>query len=113
MPNVPDLEQAFPSTTYAWKPVKVKRRPQGTPTARAKRGRWWGLATWPRQRPLSLTITWRGGPESYWLVETRGRHGVFAGCSSLDDVMTAVANEWNGPSWLPGKRGGPPAESIQ
>lgn len=75
----------------------MKPPPAGHVTARAKRGRWFGLATWPRTRSLNLTVAWRGGPESWWLVTARGRHGVFPGHLALEDVMAAVFNEWNGP----------------
>lgn len=101
---MPDSEHAFPSTTSDWQWRKIKRRPQGTDTARAKRGRWYGLATWPRRRSLTLTVAWRGGPESWWLVKCRGRHGVFPGHAALEDVMAAVLNEWNGPITEEGER---------
>jgi hypothetical protein len=51
------------------------------------------LARWPRTQHLSLKITYRGGAESWWLVETRGRTGVFPGHAQLEDVMSAVMNE--------------------
>jgi hypothetical protein len=92
-----DGEQVFPSTTFEWRKVKMKPPPAGHDTARAKRGRWYGLATWPRRRTVKVEIVWRGGPESWWLVKARGRHGVFPGHAALEDVMTAVCNEWNGP----------------
>jgi hypothetical protein len=75
----------------------MKPPPAGQDTARAKRGRWWGLVTWPRRRQLTLVIHWRGGPESWWLVQCRGRHGVFPGHAAIEDVMASVCNEWNGP----------------
>jgi hypothetical protein len=90
-------EQTFPSTTYAWRKVKMKPPPAGHQTVRAKRGRWHGLPTWPRHRQLRIEVTYRGGAESWWLVKARGRHGVFPGCLALDDVMAQVLNEWDGP----------------
>ncbi len=86
-------EQTFPSTTWQWKRVKVSRRPQGTDTARAKRGRWRHLARWPRTEKLTITVKHRGGAESWWLVEARGSQGVFPGWCALEDVMAAVFNE--------------------
>jgi hypothetical protein len=44
-----------------------------------------------------VTVAWRGGPESWWLVTARGRHGVFPGYAALEDVMAGVLNEYNGP----------------
>jgi hypothetical protein len=86
-------EQAFPSTTYEYRKVKIKTPPAGHRTVRAKRGRWYRFATWPRHRKLSLTISHRGGAESWWLVEARGSHGAFPGHLCLDDVMAVVCNE--------------------
>jgi hypothetical protein len=86
-------ERVFPSTTSDWKWAKVKRRPQGTTTARAKRGRWRHLARWPRTQHLSIKVTYRGGAESWWLVEARGSEGVFPGHAALEDVMSQVFNE--------------------
>lgn len=96
-----ESERTFPSTTWEWRRVKMKPPPAGHSTARAKRGRWYGLPTWPRQRKLSVELTWRGGPESWWLVKARGRHGVFPGHAAIEDVMAQVLNEWNGPVLTP------------
>jgi hypothetical protein len=90
--GVPD-EQTFPSTTWEWRKVKMKPPPAGHSTAAPKASRWYGLARWPRRRPLTLTIAYRGGPESWWLVTSRGRHGVFPGHLCLEDVMRAVMAE--------------------
>jgi hypothetical protein len=97
MPTTPDNRTGVPSTNFEWKLVKMKPPPAGHTAARAKRGRWSRFSTWPRQRPLQLTITWRGGPESWWLVQARGSHGVFPGHLAIEDVMAQVCNEWNGP----------------
>lgn len=91
--TVAPVEQTFGSTTSAWKWAKIKRRPEGTHAGRAKRGRWHHLARWPRTQPLSLKVTYRGGAESWWLVETRGAHGVFPGHAAIEDVMAQVFNE--------------------
>lgn len=88
-----EIEQVFPSTTADWQWRKIKRRPQGTTTARAKRGRWRGLARWPRSQHLTLIVQYRGGAESWWLVTARGQHGVFPGHAALEDVMSQVMNE--------------------
>lgn len=83
----------FPSTTWEHKYVKVKRRPQGTEQPRAKRGTFKGLTTLRRTDKVSLTIKYRGGSESWWLVSARGRHVAFPGWLCLEDVMTVVLNE--------------------
>ncbi len=86
-------EQVFPSTTWAWKQVKMKPPPAGHNGARAKRGRWRHLAQWPRTRKLQVTVTYRGGAESWWLIEARGSQGAFPGHAALEDVMSQVFNE--------------------
>lgn len=92
-PAAPELEQVFPSTTWEWRRVRVRAAPAGQDTARAQRGRWHGLTRWPRTQGLTVTIAYRGGPQSWWLVTARGRHGVFPGCAALEDVMAMVFNE--------------------
>ncbi len=71
----------------------MKPPPAGHNAARAKRGRWRHLARWPRTQKLTLTITYRGGAESWWLVEARGHSGVFPGHAILEDVMHQVLSE--------------------
>lgn len=88
-----ESEQVFPSTSWEWRKVKMKPPPAGHSTARAKRGRWHRFPQWPRTRALTLTVAYRGGPESWWLVTARGEHGVFPGHLALEDVMRQVLNE--------------------
>jgi hypothetical protein len=71
----------------------MKPPPAGHNTARAKRGRWRHLARWPRTQRLTLSIKFRGGAESWWLVEARGHSGVFPGHAALEDVMHQVFSE--------------------
>lgn len=71
----------------------MKTPPAGHPTAAAKPSRWYRFGTWPRHKPLTITIQHRGGAESWWLVKARGSHGVFPGHLALEDVMSAVLNE--------------------
>jgi hypothetical protein len=40
-----------------------------------------------------MTVTYRGGAESWWLIEARGEHEVFPGHRCLDDVMARVLSE--------------------
>ncbi len=75
----------------------MKPPPAGHGTARAQRGRWRHLRRWPRSERLTLTVKYRGGSESWWLVTARGSSGVFPGHASLEDVMHAVMAE---PDWI-------------
>jgi hypothetical protein len=71
----------------------MKPPPAGHRTARAKRGRWRHLRRWPRTERLTLKVLYRGGAESWWLVEARGTQGVFPGHASLEDVLHQVMSE--------------------
>ncbi len=87
-------EQTFPSTTWQWKQVKMKPPPAGQNAVGAQRPRWHGLARWPRTRNLTLTVKYRGGAESWWLITSRGRSGAFPGSAAIEDVMAQVLNEY-------------------
>jgi hypothetical protein len=87
------VEHPFPSTTSDWEWAKIRKRPQGTDTVRAKRGRWRHLPRWRRTQALTITVAYRGGAEAWWLVKARGSHGVFPGSCAIEDVMAAVFNE--------------------
>lgn len=65
----------------------------GTGTARRSRSAWSRLGPWPRSRHLTLKVTYKGGSESWWLIEARGASGVFPGHLSLEDVMARIFNE--------------------
>jgi hypothetical protein len=41
-----------------------------------------------------VTIKYRGGAESWWLVTARGRSGAFPGHAAIEDVMAQVLNEY-------------------
>lgn len=93
MTSLDPIEQTFSSTIWEWRKVKMKPPPAGHKTARAQRGRWRHLRQWPRTQGITLTVAYRGGPESYWLVTARGSHGVFPGHACLEDVMHQVFSE--------------------
>lgn len=49
------------------------------------------LLSWPRRKPLTLTLVYRGGPEAWWEVRARGRVWRRPGVTALHDLMTEVA----------------------
>lgn len=83
-------EQAYPSTTWEWRRVKIKApaAPQGGSAAKPHRFR--GLAPWARRDPLTLTVRYRGGEECWIEVKSRGRTARYPGHLSLYDVLTDV-----------------------
>ena len=47
----------------------------------------------PRHLPVRITVEYRGGSESWWLIKARGAHQVFPGYAALEDVMARVLSE--------------------
>lgn len=93
-----EIEQPFGSTTWQWRRVKVQRRPEGSITARRSRTArlWRTLPRGDRHKWVTVRIRWRGGAESWWLVEARGKVQAVQGWQALEDLMCAIHNEDNG-----------------
>lgn len=85
-------EHVFPSTTWDEIRVKVRRRPQGSATARRSRSPWGGLPRRSKHLKLTVTVQWKGGSCPWFLVEARGRSGVVDGSLSLYDTVMRVNN---------------------
>lgn len=86
-------EQEFPSTTWAWRKVKMRPSAGGQErSSRAKRG-FLRLYRMPRTEPVRITVEYRGGAESWWLIKARGTHEVFPGHLSLEDVLSRIYSE--------------------
>lgn len=83
-------ERPFPSTTWAWKRVKIAPPPEAREADGRKPGRWFRLPPWPPRRPLTISVKYRGGPECWYEVHARGSVGRFPGVTALDDVMREI-----------------------
>ena len=90
-------EQTFPSTTWTFERRKVRRPAGGQQGSQPKAVRWYHMATRDRRRPLTLTISWRGGPECWYEIHARGSIGRFPGSVCLHDVMAAIYGEHQDP----------------
>lgn len=83
-------EREFPSTTWEWKRVKM-RRPAGGQTGRAAPlRRWYLLPPWPPRKPLSLSVKFRGGQECWYEIHARGSSGRVPGTIALHDLMSEI-----------------------
>lgn len=67
----------------------MSRRPQG-PSKTAPKASISRLSVWDPKNPLTLMLTYRGGPEAWWEVKARGRTYHFPGHLALHDVMARV-----------------------
>lgn len=75
------------STTWVVENRKIASPPQAHVSRRAQRGPLAGLLVWPRRRPLTLTIKYRGGPEAWYEIRGRGRTIRRSGHTFLHDLM--------------------------
>lgn len=82
------------STTYEWRRVKVRGGAPEGPSRQGPPKRFGGLQRRDPKSALTLTITYRGGSESWWLVTARGRSAAFPGHRCLDDVMQEINADW-------------------
>lgn len=79
--------QTVASTTWAWKRVRIAPAPQAEGTVRAQRAPLRGLLPWPRRKPMTLTIKFRGGKECWYEIRARGRTIRRPGPIALHDLM--------------------------
>lgn len=82
--------ECTPSTTWAYRKVKISRRPQGSATRRPKgssRGR---LSRRDPKERLSIVVKYSGGAEAWWVIEARGERYLAPGHMCIHDVMTFI-----------------------
>lgn len=64
------------------------------PAGRAKRpagaSRWSQVKRRDPKTPLDVKIRYRGGAESWWLIEARGCKAAFPGHMCIEDVMAEI-----------------------
>lgn len=85
---------ARPSTTFGWKRVKIGSRPEGA-TAQSPKAASGFRRLSPRDKRdhITLTVTYRGGPECWYEIHARGSMGRFPGYVALEDLMATIRND--------------------
>lgn len=79
--------ECTPSTTWAYRKVKISRRPPGLQQERPKG------SSGPRRRPVdpklshSIVIEYRGGAEAWWKIRYQGEIYVAPGHMAVHDVF--------------------------
>jgi hypothetical protein len=76
-----------PSTTWAWRRVKIGRPPEASSNSGSKSLHSTQLARRDTRKPLSITIVHRGGAEDWWELRARGRIVRRPGWVALTDVL--------------------------
>lgn len=83
-------ERTYGSTRWVAAGERLSSSARGK-TQHARRAyRWFGLRTARASEDIQITVRYRAGAECYYLVQARGRHGIFPGIVSLHDVMREV-----------------------
>lgn len=81
---------SYPSTTWAWKKVKIDPAPRRQQAQRPKGGRWHLLPWRDRRKPLQVTLKYRGGAECWVEVHARGAQGRFPGYVAIIDILNEI-----------------------
>lgn len=82
--------ECSPSTTWAYRKVKIQRRPQGSAKRRPKGSSGPLLRRRDPKEALSMRVTYRGGAEAWWKIEARGEVYIAPGHLCLHDVMMSI-----------------------
>lgn len=79
-----------PSTTWAFKRVKISSTPERPGKKVAGGGRWRRLARRNPRENLTITVSYRGGGEAWYQVSARGSRGNFPGYACIHDIMLEI-----------------------
>lgn len=88
-----DDKEPLTSTTWEWRKVKMRRSAGGQDTAASGTRGFRRLRRYPRTEQVRITVEYRGGAESWWLLKARGTQEVFPGHRALEDVLSRVYSE--------------------
>lgn len=86
-------ERTFPSTTWEYRKVRIRRPAGGQGTQSAAGRRFWGLPSRNPRQPLPLTIKLRGGAEAWVEVHSRGRIARYPGHTAIVDVLLEACQD--------------------
>lgn len=82
-----DSEQTFGSTRFEFRRVKITRAPQARTTSAPQALRWRRLPRRDWRKPLTLTISYRGGAEAWVEIHARGDIGRYPGSAQIIDIL--------------------------
>lgn len=99
MESIP--EHTFPSTTFGWRKVRIRRPAGGQGDSAAQphvsgssaKRRFWGLPYRNPRVPLPLTVKLRGGAEAWVEVHCRGRIVRYPGYIAIVDVLLEACQD--------------------
>jgi hypothetical protein len=77
---------------WEWKRVRMRRPAEGHRAQPPKATFWRRHPPRSGREPLTLVISYRGGPECWIEVHARGSVGRFPGATAVVDMLSAVLN---------------------
>lgn len=89
----PGPYERVPSTRYGRVREKIALPPEASKETPRRRRGFRSLSVWRRERPVRLTVQYKGGSEGWFLIQARGESQVFSGGVALEDVMARVYSE--------------------
>ena len=75
------------STHTSWKWARIRSAPQAIPSSGPKGPHTSQLARREARKPLTVTVVWRGGPECWWELRSRGAVVRVPGHVSVHDAL--------------------------
>jgi hypothetical protein len=98
VPDSTESNGCLPSTTWAYKKVKITPPAEGQGSARRKADLLRRLAIRDARKPTTLVVTYRGGAECWVEVRARGRVYRRPGYTALSDLVLEIAGGIGGKS---------------
>lgn len=86
----PVANTSSPSTTWAWRRVKISRPPKAQGEQPPKATYWRRFSPRDARQPISVTLHLRGGPECWVEVRGRGSVGRYPGVTAIYDVLRDI-----------------------
>lgn len=90
MADIEESNERTASTTWVWRQVKLSQPPQANGTTSEARPPKGSLLHWPRGKPMTIVIKYRGGPEGWVEVRARGRVWRRPGTTALYDLIVTL-----------------------
>jgi hypothetical protein len=90
MRNQNRSNECTPSTTSEWEWVKIRRRRPGPSRTALGERPLSSLGVWDRRTPLTLTVSYRGGPECWIEIKGRGTSLRVPGSLCLFDALSQM-----------------------
>lgn len=86
--------EGSPSTTWAWRRVKISRAPQANKGSATKSHRWRRFGRRDPAQAIQVTLAYKGGAQGWVMVSGRGERNVYPGDTSLLDLVLDINQAW-------------------